>query len=90
MRLEHFAPVGEWWNNRQGINIDGFDKAKYFTAQEIKDKAYNIDLCGFPHEEEIILEPKELIENYEIKRASLNTKIDGILAEVLGMLGVQA
>ncbi len=89
MRLEHFAPVGEWWNNRQEINIDGFDKAKYFTAQEIKDKAYNIDLCGFPHEEEIILEPKELIENYEIKRASLNTKIDGILAEVLGMLGVQ-
>jgi type I restriction enzyme M protein len=89
MRLEHFAPVAEWWENRREINIDGFDKAKKYTAQEIKDKAYNIDLCGFPHEEEIILEPKELIENYEIKRASLNTKIDGILAEVLEKLGVR-
>lgn len=89
MRLEHFAPVMDWWANRQAINIDGFDKAKYFTAKELKDRAYNIDLCGFPHEEEVILEPKELIENYEIKRASLNTKIDGILAEVLEKLGVQ-
>ena len=28
MKLEHFAPVIDWWNNRTEINIDGFDKAK--------------------------------------------------------------
>jgi len=27
MKLEHFAPVIEWWNDRQEITIDGFDKA---------------------------------------------------------------
>lgn len=89
MRLEHFAPVAEWWGNRQEINIDGFDKAKCFTAQELKDRSYNIDLCGFPHEEEEILEPKDLIENYETKRAGLNAKIDSILAEILAKLEVQ-
>ena len=26
MKLEHFAPAMEWWNNREEITIDGFDK----------------------------------------------------------------
>lgn len=28
MKLEHFAPAVEWWDNRQEITVDGFDKAK--------------------------------------------------------------
>ena len=28
MKLEHFAPAVEWWDNREEITIDGFDKAK--------------------------------------------------------------
>ena len=90
MKLEHFAPVMEWWDNRQKINIDGFDKAKKYTVQELKDRGYNIDLCGFPHQEEKILEPKELIENYQTKRASLNAKIDSILVDIEAMLGVRS
>lgn len=27
MKLEHFAPVMEWWDNRTAINVEGFDKA---------------------------------------------------------------
>ncbi|HPQ32819.1 MAG TPA: class I SAM-dependent DNA methyltransferase [Saccharofermentans sp.] len=54
MKLEHFAPAMEWWDNRTEISADGFDKAKKYTAQEIADKNYNIDLCGYPHEEEEI------------------------------------
>ena len=49
MKVEHFNPAIEWWNDRKPINIDGFDKAKKYTAQELADKNYNIDLCGFPH-----------------------------------------
>jgi len=90
MKLEHFAPVMEWWDNRQEINIDGFDKAKKYTVRELKDRGYNIDLCGFPHQEEKILEPKELIENYQTKRASLNAKIDSILVDIEAMLGVRS
>ncbi|MGI6717370.1 MAG: type I restriction-modification system subunit M [Eubacteriales bacterium] len=88
MKLEHFAPVIEWWNNRQEINIDGFDKAKKYTVKQLSDDfGYNLDLCGYPHEEEVILEPLDLIRQYEEKRASLNAEIDRVLAEITALLG---
>lgn len=88
MKLEHFAPAIEWWNNREEMSVDGFDKAHKYTAQEIIEKNYNIDLCGYPHEEEEILPPKELIQQYQEKRASLNADIDRILAQITDILGI--
>lgn len=88
MTLSHFTPVIEWWNDREEIVIDGFDKAKKYTKQEIEDRNYNIDLCGYPHEEEEILPPKELIQQYQEKRASLNADIDRILAQIADILGI--
>jgi type I restriction enzyme M protein len=90
MRVGHFSPAIEWWRNREDITIDGFDKAKKYTTQELIDRNYNIDLCGFPHEEEEILPPHELIQKYQEKRTSLNADIDRILAEIENILGVQA
>ena len=88
MKLEHFAPAVAWWHGRAPIQQDGFDKAKKYTLQEIKDRNYNIDLCGYPHEEEEILPPKELIQQYQEKRASLNADIDRILAQITEILGI--
>lgn len=88
MKLEHFAPVMEWWNQREEITVDGFDKAKKYTATELAERGFNIDLCGFPHEEEEILPPKELIQQYQEKRASLNADIDRILAQITNILGI--
>jgi len=88
MKLEHFDPVIEWWNNRQEIIIDGFDKAKKYTVKQLTDDfGYNLDLCGYPHEEEEILDPMDLIQRYEEKRASLNAEIDRVLAEITALLG---
>lgn len=88
MKLEHFEPVIQWWNNRQEIIADGFDKAKKYTAEELaQDKGYNLDLCGYPHEEEEILEPMDLIQRYEEQRASLNAEIDRVLADITAILG---
>ena len=87
MKLEHFSPAIQWWHNREEINIDGFDKAKLYTIDELKARNYNIDLCGYPHEEEEILPPKELIQQYQEKRASLNADIDRILAQITSILG---
>lgn len=85
--LEHFAPVIEWWNNRIEITEDGFDKAKCYTKDcLINERGCDIDLCGYPHEEEIILEPKELINQYREKRESLNDEIENMLAKVLEIL----
>ena len=88
MKLEHFEPVVEWWNNRKEITVDGFDKAKKYSVAEIAARTYNIDLCGYPHEEEAILPPKELIQQYQEKRASLNAQIDRILAQITSILGI--
>lgn len=88
MELKHFTPVMDWWNNREEISVDGFDKAKKYTSEEIAARNYNIDLCGYPHEEEEILPPKELIQQYQEKRASLNADIDRILAQITEILGI--
>lgn len=87
IKLEHFEPALEWWNNRVEI-IDGKnEKARKFTAEEIIDRNYNLDLCKFPQNEEVILEPQELIENYVAERSRLNYEIDSILSEIQSMLG---
>ena len=87
MKLEHFAPVIDWWNNRTEINIDGFDKAKKYTAKQlIEDFNYNLDLCGYPHEEEEILDPMDSIQRYQEERASLNAEIDRVLADITKLL----
>ncbi len=87
MRLEHFQPALDWWNNRTEIEEDGFPKAKKYTVEEIVANGYNIDLCGYPHEEEEILDPMDLINQYQEKRASLNAEIDHVLEKITSLLG---
>jgi len=88
MKLEHFAPVVEWWNNRQEITVEGFDKAKKFTVQQLTEElGYNLDQCGYPHIEEEILDPMDLIKQYQGERASLNAEIDRVLADITAILG---
>jgi type I restriction enzyme M protein len=88
IKLEHFNPVVEWWGNRRELAVDGFDKAKKFTAHELaEDLAYNFDQCGYPHVEEEILDPMELIRRYQEERATLNAEIDSVLGEITAKLG---
>lgn len=82
MKFSHFDPVISWWNHREEITEEGWPKAKCFSAEEIEENGYNLDLCGFPHEEEEILPPHELMAAYQQKRKDLNEKIDTILAEI--------
>ena len=88
MKLEHFAPVAAWWNDRKSLTQDGFDKAKEYTVQQLTEElGYNLDQCGYPHEEEEILDPLDLIQRYQEERASLNAEIDRVLAEITAKLG---
>jgi len=87
MKPEHFIPAIDWWNNRKTISIDGFDKAEKYKVDEIIAGNYNFDLCGYPHKEEEILPPMELIQQYQEKRASLNANIDRILSQIIDILG---
>ena len=87
MKLEHFQPVLDWWDDRKELEEDGFPKAKKFTVQQLTEElGYNLDQCGYPHEEEEILAPLDLIHRYEEQRASLNAEIDRVLAEITAIL----
>nr|WP_257641614.1 DEAD/DEAH box helicase family protein [Streptococcus pneumoniae] len=86
MKSEHFNPVRDWWENREEILEGKFYKSKSFTPSELAELNYNLDQCGFPKEEEEILNPFELIQNYQAERATLNHKIDNVLADILQLL----
>ena len=91
MKPEHFAPAMEWWKDKQELTVDGFDKAKRYTVQQlVEELGYNLDQCGYPHEEEEILAPLDLIQRYEEERSSLNAEIDRVLAEITAILGGEA
>ena len=88
MKLEHFKSVMDWWNNRIEIEDNGFDKAKKYLKEELECQYnYNLDLCGYPYEEEVILAPHDLILRYQEERASLNAEIDRVLEEITALLG---
>lgn len=84
--LEHFNPVIEWWNHREELIVDEFPKAKKYSKKELEDMHYNLDLCGFPHVEDEILEPKELIRDFKEKRDSYNAEMERTLAKILELL----
>lgn len=89
IKLEHFDVVKEWWENREEIDEDGNPKAKFYTPEELKAGSYNFDLCGYPHEEEEILPPDELIRDYRKRRAALDAEIDSKLAQICEILGIE-
>ena len=77
MELKHFGDCIAWWNNREVIPDGEYFKAQKYSAEYLlKDQGCNIDLCGYPHKEEEVLAPADLIQKYEEKRASLNAEID--------------
>ena len=90
MKSEHFEPVRMWWQNRVEIKDTDTDtyKAKCYSVEDIAAGSFNLDLCGYPHEEEEILPPKELIQQYQEKRASLNADIDRILEKITDILDI--
>ena len=68
------------------IILDGEDISSLTEKQLSDDLGYNFDQCGYPHEEEEILDPISLINRYETERASLNAQIDKIISEIVSKL----
>lgn len=87
MELKHFDDCIAWWNDRKPIELEDGPKAKCYTKDFLlKDQGCNIDLCGYPHEEEEVLDPLDTIRNYQEKRSTLNAEIDKVLAELEALL----
>ena len=89
MKVEHFDECVVWWNDRKQIKDADTDtyKAKDYTVQELAERGYDLDLCGYPTVEEEVLSPEETIRIFHEKRDSLNARIDKRLAEIEALLG---
>ena len=87
MELKHFDDCIAWWNNREVIPDGEYFKSQKFTADYLLNKqGCNIDLCGYPHEEEEVLDPLDTIREYQERRTALNAEIDKVLAELEALL----
>lgn len=88
---KHMEVIDEWWDNREAIpdpDVNGAWKAQKYSVEELEANGFNFDLCGYPHEEEEILPPDELIADYKSQRASLDREIDEKLAAICELLGI--
>lgn len=88
---KHMEVIDEWWENRVAIpdpEVSGAWKAQKYSVEELEANGFNFDLCGYPHEEEEILPPDELIADYRTKRAGLDQRIDEQLDAICKLLGI--
>jgi type I restriction enzyme M protein len=88
MKLEHFDDCIAWWNDRKEIKDTETEtfKVKSYSMQELANRGYNLDLCGYPSVEEEVLSPEETIQLFHEKRDAINAQIDKRLAEIEALL----
>jgi type I restriction enzyme M protein len=91
MKVEYFDECVAWWGDRKQIKDAEIDtyKAKDYAVQELAERGYDLDLCGYSTLEEEVLSPEETIQIFHEKRDSLNARIDKRLAEIEALLGVK-
>lgn len=96
MKREHFNCVDEWWKNRVEIMDEKDDesvattyKAKKFTYEEIESDGFNLDRCGYPVKEKVILSPEETMQDFIARREALEKKMDEKLAIIKSLLEVK-
>lgn len=93
---EKLSAIDEWWDNRVEIMDEKADdslsdtwKARCVPIDMIIVGNYNIDFCGFPNEEKVILSPEDTIAAFKEERERLDRKLDEKLQEILNLLGVK-
>lgn len=94
VELKHFSDVISWWNDRKEIKDDKNDesltdtwKSKRLSINELKGFNYDLDQCGFPVKEEIILSPQETMKKFIEKRESLEKELDEKLKAIMSLIG---
>lgn len=94
VELKHMEDIISWWYNRieikdekEGDSLTETWKSKVFTKDEIENLSFNLEQCGFPIKEEVILSPKETMDNFIKKREVLEKELDDKLNEIIKIIG---
>ena len=92
---EKLSAIDEWWDDRE-IKDNKYDeslsdtwKSQRISIDTIIGGNYNLDFCGFPNEEKVILSPEDTISNFKEERERLDRRLDEKLQEILNLLGVE-
>ena len=93
IELSHFNEVLYWWNNKSEIKDEKKDesltdtwKSRKVTREEIENNNFNLAFCGYPLKEEIILSPKETMNNFIEQREKLERQLDEKLNEIIKIM----
>ena len=80
--LEKLSAINEWWDNRVEIKDEKSDeslsdtwKSQCVSIDAIAAGQYNLDFCGFPNEEKVILSPEEVLSIYVETREKLEKRL---------------
>jgi len=94
VELKHMQNIINWWNNKIEIKDEKVDESltktwisKKYHIDELKELNYNLDQCGYPVKEEVILSPKETMDNFINKREDLENQLDEKLKEIIKLIG---
>lgn len=93
---EKLSAIDEWWDDRTEIKDNKYDeslsdtwKSQRISIDTIIGGNYNLDFCGFPNEEKVILSLEDTISNFKEERERLDRRLDEKLQEILNLLGVE-
>lgn len=91
---KHMQNIIKWWDNRTEIKDEKEDDSltktwisKKYTIEELMSLNYNLDQCGYPVKEEVILSPRETMNNFIKKREKLEKQLDEKLQEIITIIG---
>ena len=94
VELNHLEDIRKWWNNRVEIKDIKDDesltetwKSKKYSYEEIMKDNYDLDKCGYPIKEEIILTPEETLKNFINNRENLERELDEKLEAIIKLIG---
>ena len=59
------------------------------SMDEIEKSGFNLDRCGYPVEEKVILSPDETIKNFIARREDLERRMDEKIKEIMKLLEVK-
>ena len=93
---EKIMEIDAWWDDRKPIRDKKEDESLTDTwkslcvdIQTIRDQNYNLDFCGYPIKEKIILSPEETVANFKEERDRIDAALDAKLDMILQLLGVE-
>lgn len=89
LQEKHLVDLESWWDNREEIIENGYEKSRKYLIEDIIKNNYDLDLCK---EEKDYFEkynsPKELIDNYFLERENILKEMDSSMNDIKKLLDI--